>query len=62
MGISNVLASVAVKDLPAAAKWYERVFGRPPDARPMPEVVEWKFARGGEIWRSVQAGVRRPSW
>lgn len=51
MAIENVLASVAVKDLKAAVKWYESVFGRPADSTPMPEVAEWKFRRGG--WLQV---------
>jgi hypothetical protein len=46
MSIDNVLASVAVKDVKAAATWYARVFGRP-GATPMPEVAEWRFPRGG---------------
>ena len=51
MPIMNALASVAVKDLIAAVKWYEKVLGKPPDSRPMPEVAEWKFERGG--WLQV---------
>lgn len=51
MPIINALASVAVKDLAAASQWYEKVLGRPADSRPMPEVAEWKFARGG--WLQV---------
>jgi predicted enzyme related to lactoylglutathione lyase len=47
MTIENALASVAVKDLKAAAAWYEKLFGRPADSTPMPEVAEWKFGRGG---------------
>jgi predicted enzyme related to lactoylglutathione lyase len=49
MAISNALASVAVKNLSASSKWYEQLFGRPPDAQPMAEVMEWKFDGGGEI-------------
>jgi predicted enzyme related to lactoylglutathione lyase len=49
--IQNVLASVAVKDLKAAAAWYHSVLGRPPDSTPMPEIAEWKFERGG--WLQV---------
>jgi hypothetical protein len=45
--IDNALASMAVKDLDAASGWYERLFERPPDSRPMPEVAEWKFPGGG---------------
>src|ERR1700675_2133259 len=49
MPILNALASVAVKNLAAAVVWYEKVFGRPPDSRPMPEVAEWGFERGGGL-------------
>ena len=51
MSIDNALASVAVRDLEKAAAWYERIFGRPADSTPMPEVAEWKFSRGG--WLQV---------
>ena len=47
MSIKNALASVAVRDLRAAVQWYEKVLGKPPDSRPMSEVAEWKFERGG---------------
>ena len=51
MSIKNALASVAVRDLNAAMEWYARVLGKPPDSRPMPEVAEWQFDRGG--WLQV---------
>jgi predicted enzyme related to lactoylglutathione lyase len=51
MSIQNAIASVAVKDLKTAAKWYEKLFGRPADSKPMPEVEEWRFERGG--WLQV---------
>ena len=51
MKIDNLLASVAVKDLKTAAPWYEKLFRRPADSTPMPEVAEWKFERGG--WLQV---------
>lgn len=47
MSIKNALASVAVKDLTAVVEWYERLLGRPADSRPMSELAEWKFERGG---------------
>ena len=50
MPITNALASVAVKDLNAAIEWYEAVLQRAP-SRPMPEVAEWSFERGG--WLQV---------
>jgi predicted enzyme related to lactoylglutathione lyase len=51
MKIENAIASVAVKDLKAATAWYEKLFRRPADSTPMPEVAEWKFERGG--WLQV---------
>ena len=47
MSIRNAIASVAVKDLANAVSWYEALIGRAADSRPMPEVAEWKFDRGG---------------
>jgi catechol 2,3-dioxygenase-like lactoylglutathione lyase family enzyme len=47
MPIMNALASVAVRDLDEAARWYQDIFGKPADSRPMPGVAEWKFERGG---------------
>ncbi len=46
MSIDNVLASVAVKDVKAASAWYAKLLGRA-GSTPMPEVVEWRVARGG---------------
>jgi predicted enzyme related to lactoylglutathione lyase len=47
MSIENAIASMAVKDLRSAVKWYQALFERPADSTPMPEVAEWKFPRGG---------------
>jgi predicted enzyme related to lactoylglutathione lyase len=46
MSIENVLASIAVKDVKAAAEWYARLLGSA-GTSPMPEVLEWRFPRGG---------------
>ena len=51
MTIENALASVAVRDLGSAVRWYEKLLGKPADSRPMPEVAEWKFDGGG--WLQV---------
>ena len=51
MSIDNAIASVAVTDLVSAVQWYEALFGRAADSRPMAEVAEWKFPRGG--WLQV---------
>ena len=62
MSIDNIVASVAVKDLDSALTWYKNVLGRPPDSTPMPEVVEWKFERGGWLWALTAAlGPRKIS-
>ena len=50
MPITNAIASVAVRDLNTAIKWYEALFSKAP-TRPMPEVAEWSFERGG--WLQV---------
>ncbi len=57
MSIRNALASVAVKDVDAAIRWYEKLLGRPADSRPMSEVAEWKFERGG--WLQVYQSTER---
>ena len=51
MEVINVLAGVAVKDLGDSGPWYERLFGRPPDTRPMDGLLEWEFEKGG--WLQV---------
>lgn len=49
MSITNALAGIAVEDINIALAFYERLFGRAPDARPMSEVAEWKFSTGGWV-------------
>lgn len=48
MSIDNALASVAVKDLDTASAWYATLLGSE-GKRPMPEVAEWTFPRGGGL-------------
>jgi len=57
MTVSNVLAGVAVKNLNASTQWYEWIFKRPADTRPMPEVAEWHFPEGG--WLQVFRDEKR---
>lgn len=49
MSFHNALAGVAVRDMPAALAFYERLLGRAADSHPMPEVAEWHFERGGWV-------------
>ena len=48
MPINNALASVAVRNVDASAKWYEQILNRAA-SRPMPGVAEWHFDRGGGL-------------
>jgi catechol 2,3-dioxygenase-like lactoylglutathione lyase family enzyme len=48
MPIENALASVAVRDLASSVKWYEKLLGMPA-SRPITEVAEWGFPRGGGL-------------
>jgi predicted enzyme related to lactoylglutathione lyase len=57
MSIDNALASVAVSNLHSTVQWYEKLFRRPADSMPMPEVAEWKFAGGG--WLQVYQNPER---
>jgi hypothetical protein len=52
MTITRVLAQSTVGDLAAAEDWYTRVFGRQPDLRPMPGLLEWQLADtfGVQVW------------
>jgi predicted enzyme related to lactoylglutathione lyase len=57
MTIENALASVAVRDLDKSAAWYAELLGVQ-GQRPMPEVEEWTFPRGGGL--QVYQGAERP--
>ncbi|MET0209842.1 MAG: VOC family protein [Burkholderiaceae bacterium] len=48
VSIDNALASLAVRDIRAAASWYEKLLGRA-GTSPMQEVTEWSFPRGGGL-------------
>lgn len=49
LDVDNVLAVVHLADLEEVAPWYERLFGRPPDRRPMETVVEWQLGVTGGL-------------
>jgi len=53
MTIEHVLAVVPVSDLERAAAWYEALFGRPADNRPMPSLVEWQVTGAGWVQVTV---------
>ncbi|HEY8576562.1 MAG TPA: VOC family protein [Devosia sp.] len=55
MTITNALAGIAVDDINEAIDFYERLFGRPADARPMNDVAEWKLPGGGWVHVATDA-------
>jgi glyoxylase I family protein len=57
MTIQHLLAVVPVSDLERADDWYEALFGRPADNRPMPSLVEWQVTGAG--WVQVTADAER---
>lgn len=57
MTIEHVLAVIPVRDLPSAVLWYEQLFGRPADDRPMDGLAEWQVIPTG--WVQVTADQGR---
>jgi predicted enzyme related to lactoylglutathione lyase len=53
MAIEHVMAVVPVSDLERADVWYEALFGRPADNRPMPSLVEWQVTGAGWVQVTV---------
>ena len=49
---TGLLAHCTVKDQTLAQAWYTKLFGRAPDAAPMPGLLEWHLERafGVQIW------------
>ncbi|MCF7550477.1 VOC family protein [Pseudonocardia sp. WMMC193] len=52
MSIDRLLAQSTVSDLDVAREWYERLFGRAPDATPMDGLLEWHLSDtfGVQVW------------
>lgn len=57
MSIINVLSTLQVDDFDAALTWYESLFGRAPDRRPMDGLAEWQLTAGGgvQVYRNAAA-------
>lgn len=58
--IDLTLAQAKVSLLDAAEDWYSRVFGAPPDTRPMDGLIEWRFghAHGVQVFLDPEAAGR----
>lgn len=48
----GLLGNCTVTDASAAETWYARLFGREPDGRPMPGLLEWHLGDGFglQVW------------
>ena len=49
MAIDHVLAVAPTADFDAAYAWYERLFDRPADNRPMEGLAEWRVTDSGWV-------------
>lgn len=52
MALTRILAQSTVSDLAAAERWYTALWGRGPDERPMPGLLEWYLdqSAGLQVW------------
>jgi catechol 2,3-dioxygenase-like lactoylglutathione lyase family enzyme len=52
MTITRLLTQMTVADSAQSEPWYTRLFGRDPDARPMPGLLEWHptDSFGVQVW------------
>lgn len=56
MRVTELFAGVPTADLAAAAAWYERLLGRPPDLVPNATEVAWQVAGPGWLYLLEDAG------
>lgn len=55
MQVTHLFAGLAVHDLAASCRWYEVLFGRPPDVRPDASEALWHFGSGSVYLRAEPA-------
>jgi hypothetical protein len=60
MALTGMLGQSTVSDLDVAVPWYAALFGRDPDARPMPGLVEWHLGEGFgvQVWAEPERAGR----
>lgn len=58
--IRGILAQATVSDLDRAEQWYRPLFGRDPDHRPMPGLLEWRIDErfGLQLWADADRAGR----
>lgn len=50
MSVTHLFAGIAVSDFAAARRWYEALFGRPPDMLPMEGEAVWRVTTSGSVY------------
>lgn len=50
MPIQYVFAGLVVTDIAGAVRWYERLFGRPPDVLPNEREAMWQVVEKGSVY------------
>ena len=50
MSVTHLFAGVAVSDFAAARRWYEALFGPPPDMLPMEGEAVWHVTTYGSVY------------
>lgn len=50
MAVTHLFAGIAVSDFAAARRWYEALFGRPPDMLPMEREAVWHVTTSASIY------------
>lgn len=57
VSIANAIASLAASNLAKSSRWFEALLDRAADSRPMPNLAEWRFPRGG--WLQIYEDTER---
>lgn len=50
MTLTHLFAGVAVSDFASARRWYEALFGRPPDMLPIDGEAVWHVTTSGSVY------------
>ena len=50
MSVTHLFAGLAVSDFAAARRWYEALFGSPPDMLPMEGEAVWHVTTSGSVY------------
>jgi len=49
MPVSTIFAHVSCSDMTTSSDWYQRLFGKAPQRRPHPKLLEWQFTDSAEV-------------